>query len=303
MSEFVGRWTSTQKIKAHLQVSEVDPPSVFDEPVLLDSLSPGQLKHQNITDGSEVVKLRGTDIPVYTTKILVGTIAQLLAPFVVPGYKGSVFAGSDAMMTISYVENKDFVVNYAAGTIKRASVGSAIASGSTVHIWYIPYTVMVKNIDYAIDYDNGQIVRIAGTAIPDYATVAVDYAHSGSTITDAMIEEAIIEAEDFMVDRMSSPEATADAGLTTAATYYALAVIALSQASKELRTRSSDANDLSKEWLNIKNAYLERASMTFKKYAKTIDLSMGGSVISNRYSKGRSLSRTLPSISVASRGR
>lgn len=303
MSNYIGRWTDSDKIKAHLQSSEIERPTIYDEQLILDSLSPGQLDHNNITDDSEVVKIRTTDILTHTTKILVGTVAQLLSQYIVPGFKGSVFAGSDAIMTVSYVEGKDFVVDYTTGLVKRASTGSAITSGSTVHFWYIPYTIMTKNVDYSIDYDQGQISRIAGTSIPDGAVVAVDYSHSQSTITDALIKEAIIEAEDFMYDRMTSPEASVDAGLSTSATYYTLSVIALSQSLKELKRQSSDSDSIAKQWIALQETYVLRAASVFKKYSKTIDLNLGGSVINNRYPRSREVSRTNPSITATTRYR
>jgi hypothetical protein len=297
MSKFVGKYTDSDNIKAHLQSSEVEIPNVIDSKLELTGLDDCQLPNNNITGASEVVKIIRSETLLNATALLVGTIPVAVTPYLV---RGSIHV-TDTTGATYYVENRDFIIDYATGTIERASTGSTIPSGSTVIVWRLAYDVLIRNTDYRISYDAGTIARIAGTSIPDGATVYVDYSHGQSTITDDLIKRAIIEAEEFMSDKMSNTAATGE-GLTMAANYYALSIIALSQAAKELKSRSNNSDDLAKVWNTLQESYLSRAIVAFKPFANTGDLNPGG-VMQNRYSRERSISRTSPSVTPGYRSR
>lgn len=100
-----------------------------------------------------------------------------------------------------YIEGTDYVVDYEQGKVKRVS-GTAIPDGGTVYVWYFYYTVHVRDADYQIDYNAGKLNRTAASAIADGSTVYVDYTTSAGTVTDDLINEAITEAEDKILARL-----------------------------------------------------------------------------------------------------
>jgi hypothetical protein len=100
-----------------------------------------------------------------------------------------------------YVEGTDYVMDYEQGKLKRVS-GTAIPDGGTVYVWYFYYTVHVKDTDYQMDYNAGKLNRTAAGAIADGSTVYVDYTTSAGTVTDDLINEAITEAEDKILARL-----------------------------------------------------------------------------------------------------
>ncbi|HEX7344266.1 MAG TPA: hypothetical protein VF398_08375 [bacterium] len=100
-----------------------------------------------------------------------------------------------------YVEGTDYVMDYEQGKVKRVA-GTAIPDGGTVYIWYFYYTVHVRDTDYQIDYNSGKLNRTAASAVADGSTVYVDYTTSAGTVTDDLINEAITEAEDKILARL-----------------------------------------------------------------------------------------------------
>lgn len=298
--KYCGKWTDSDVIKAHLQGLDVTIPDVFDCRVILNGLNESQLPGTNIGENSEVVKIQRTETPDVTTIILTGSVETVVYPFLV---KDELVVASDAIMTTVYVENRDYIVDYTSGTIRRASTGSTIVSGASVYVWYVAYEVTMKDIDYRVNYDDGTIRRIGGTTIPEGAEVFVDYRTGTETVTDALIERAIIEAETFMYDRLDNPEVIENASIVSAANYYALAIICLSMAIKELKTRTATADTLSKQWRDLADLYQAKGNDAFRAHAiKGVALEAGGA-IQNRAVKERTRIKTSPTLTGGTRTR
>lgn len=109
-----------------------------------------------------------------------------------------------------YIEGTDYVLDYEEGKLKRVT-GTAIPDGGTVYVWYFYYTVQVKDTDYQIDYSAGKLNRTANGAIADGSTVYVDYTTSAGTVTDDLINEAITEAEDKILARLKDKYSSSSA--------------------------------------------------------------------------------------------
>jgi len=100
-----------------------------------------------------------------------------------------------------YIEGTDYVMDYEQGKIKRVA-GTAIPDGGSVYVWYFYYTIQVRDTDYQMDYNAGKLNRTAISAIADSSTVYADYTTSAGTVTDDLINEAITEAEDKILARL-----------------------------------------------------------------------------------------------------
>jgi len=109
---------------------------------------------------------------------------------------------ADLALDTVYVEGTDYVMDYEEGKLKRVA-GTAIPDGGTVYIWYFYFTVHTRDTDYQINYNAGKLNRIDGGGIADGSTVYVDYSTSAGTVTDDLINEAITEAEDKILVRLA----------------------------------------------------------------------------------------------------
>jgi hypothetical protein len=302
-------WTSLAIVKKHLQSSLVPPPDVFDEEVILVGTDDSQLLNTNIDVASESLKILQVLDDVVEIMTLVANIPAL---FTYPRIKRDSLSCEKSAPgpTVFYVPEADFVLEQGRtgfpASIARASIGSSMPDPETVRVFYLPYTVLTPVNDYIIDYDNGLLRRAAGTTIPDGAHVFIDYSHAMASITDTLISEAILEAEAFMLDKSPSlnPLSTAQ-NLISAATYYALSIICLSQAGKLMTsTKTSDTDNIAEQWMALHKQYGAVAAQYFSKSVKCplIDLYPGG-VINNRYTSTRTHEIQIPSISVATRRR
>jgi hypothetical protein len=176
--------------------------------------------------------------------------SQLAHANIVPD---SVVVALDETLRQMYVAEKDYIIDAEQGRIRRTST-SSIPTLTTVMVYYLYCTLFQKTEDYTIDYDSGTIARVAKGTIPDGATVLVDYDVAAATTSDALIDQAIIEAEDKILAHLSSdygPSST-DQGLETGATELALALITEAKAMEALTNITlSNPNNRAAEWLNL----------------------------------------------------
>jgi hypothetical protein len=209
------------------------------------------------------------------------------------------------MLGTIYTENVDYVVDYFNGTLERTTVGSSIVSGSTVFIWYVPFTVLTSGNDYNINYTEGTITRRAGTIIPNKGTIYCDYSHSQLSVTDALIEECASEAEALIASNLNPAYSTSstDAGLRAGSTQLALHLIMLSLAQRELRVAAhANSDDIAAQFISLANTYLGVANQHLSPFIKQLFLYSGG-VIENRYATSRNRSMSSPTVTVTRRRR
>lgn len=296
--------TSLSTIKQIIQSVEVPNPSIFNERVSFSLYEKSSLPHTNIDADSESVKIirHGTPYADSGNPITLNAGVAVSLDYQKISWN-SVVVASDAILSTVYVENDDYVIDYSSGTIERASVGSSIADGGAVYVWYTPFTVLVNGDDYNIDYSFGTINRRAGTSIPDGATAFVDYSFAAASITDDAIEECISQAEAYIEPRLKtnySLEST-DEGLKSAATYFSLYLLSLSQSFKSLRELKVDnADDIARRWNDLSDKYLAVANSHFSKYFHVSSLS-GGGLIQNRYVTHRKRIKYSPSVNPTQR--
>jgi len=266
-------WTSSTIIKKHLQDCGIEVGSVTDEYHVLNGTVVEQLGHAYITTDSETVKTIDSATPYYdgSNKLSGTSWKSLDHAHLVPG---SFVAASNTLLSTIYVEGVDFVVDYAAGKIKRVT-GTSIPDEGTVYVWYQFYTVQARGTDYSIDYEAGTVVRLAGSGIADGSQVWVDYKISAVTLTDNLISQAIVEAEGKILDRLSSSYSggSTDQGLKTGATELALSIISREMAAEAMRKyASSRAASVADQWRKLCASFEEQAWKTLSKFLASCEL-------------------------------
>ena len=288
-------YTDREILKKHLQNDLPAIPNVLDEPAQVVLFAATQLSHTNIDSGSERVKILRQVIPTGpVTLTLSGTAPSATGDTYL--VRNSVMVTSDISGLVALIENKDYIVDYELGTIERASLDSDIDDGDTVFVWYLKFTVLTGGSDYNIDLDEGTLTRRAGSSIPDSATLFVDYSHSQQTVSDELIDEAILEAEGFMEQNTKTHAPTdTDQALKASANYFALSIICLSQAGKELRTARDDSSDIAKEWYLLGQKYLSLAASYFSPFTRLLELYAGG-LIKNRSVIQRTSTMVSPTV-------
>ncbi len=247
--------------------SDIAAASMENEQHTLWSTDAVQLNSAVITEDSEKVKTIDLSAPYEAGgKILNGTSWRSLDhEEIVPN---SVVVADDALRSTVYTEGEDYVIDYDQGKIRRIA-GGAIGDGATVYIWYLYYTVHTCDTDYTIDYDAGTLVRIGAGNIADGGIVYVDYTTTASSVPDALIEEAITEAEDKIVARLSDgySASSTDQGLKTGATELAIAIVANAKAMNIMnRLQSSDSDDMARQWREMSHRYENQAWKTLSRF-------------------------------------
>lgn len=278
-------WTSQTTIKKHIQNVTPPLPNVLNERIVLSGNNNSQLAHTNIDTGTEKVKICELSTPHADTGnpiTLNGTTQVVLQkPLLL---WDSVVIAADAGLSTIYVEGTDYIIDYTNGKIRRTSGGS-IADGGTVHAWYLYFRKFISITDYTLTEASGLIKRSALGNIEDGATVFVDYSHSQTTVTDDIIDQAILEAEAWMVERLSSEysASSSDQGLKSAATYFSLVIICLSQSFKETIAGRDDSDNLAKRWTELAEKYDHTGVLYFQKFSRAVSVNSGG-LIQNRNS-------------------
>jgi len=260
-------WTDSTTIKKHLMQSGITVGEISNEEHTLRGEDSVQLGNALITETSEEVKTIDLSEPYDEggVVLIAYTPASLDHSDLV---ENSVVVADDIHRSEVYIEGTDYVIDYELGKIRRVP-GSSISSGATAYIWYLYFTVHVRDTDYTIDYEAGTIARIDGGGIADSGIVYVDYETSATTVSDSLIAEAITEAEDKILARLSSEYSgsSTDQGLRTGATELSLAIICNAKSMDIMnKTLSPAADDMAKQWRMASLRYEEQAWRTLSRF-------------------------------------
>ena len=263
-------WTTTTIVKKHLQDTGVSIDSVVDEHHILTDEDSEQLAHAYITDHSEKVKTIDSNSPYSQGSVKISGTSWKSLDFeqIVPG---TMVVADDTFLTTIYIEGVDYTIDYPNGKIRR-DTGGGIGDGGTVYIWYQYYTVHTKDTDYTITEETGTIARIDGGGIANGSRVWVDYELDVGSVADSLIEQAIVEAEDKILTRLSSDYSgsSTDQGLKTGATELTLSVVTREMAAEAMRTYpSSKAAALSEQWRKLSIRFEQQAWKTLSMFLAT----------------------------------
>lgn len=255
-------FTSPDLVRAHIANANFGDADVRNAPLILSGTSPSALPHAGLKDGSVTVKAQRSNDPVRLNETLgdgwiILSHAQLI--------EDSVVVASDSSLSTIYIENLDYIVDYAGGRIKRIDTGT-IFDGQTVVVWYAHYHVYTEGDDFTISLASGQITRRSNGDIADGQQVLVDYTVALGAVSDDLIEQAIAESGEAVLTLVSESHHDSPApGLVIGATHMAVAQLARMRAASVLADttiNSSIARAASQTWLEIAAQY-DRSAHTF----------------------------------------
>jgi len=262
-------YTSPKLVRAHLSGLRATDLPVSDVPVVLNGADPVQLPHVGLVESSVAVKALQSSAPEMEEIALTVEWVSLTYTNIVAR---SVVVGSDSSLTTVYVENTDYIVDYAGGRIRRLPEGS-IFVGGTVSVFYDAYRIYIKGDDYTIDALNGLISRNPAGAITDGQTVLVDYMVGLGTISDAVIENAIVEIDDAVVTMLDPAYYDQPTpGIVIGETHWVVAAVCRMQAAATLTESDAlivGAHNLARIWLDLADRYEQSGRERLSQFAKS----------------------------------
>jgi len=240
-------YTSTDQVRRHLLtpgpladtaieqaivLTDTDWVTFYTGPVLGDSL--------------HVYRRREAAPTRLTTKLTNGTVVLPVTALM----PDSVHIANNSSLAEEYIENDDFVVDYATATISRKSNGQ-LTENHAVTIWYRVRTEYQVDEDYQVEWETGRVRRLAGGAIGSGETVTVRYQPQAAVFPDDIVAQATAEANQFIAATIDpNRDFGANPHLALAATYHAVAIICHIVATRDLISRTA-SGALASAWLAL----------------------------------------------------
>jgi hypothetical protein len=264
-------FTNIDLVKKHIGEQELGSVSKKNAACQLTGETYFQLPHIMLQTDSEKVKAKEQNVPIQETVSFSSSDTMLLShQELIPD---TVVVANDSSLGEIYAENIDYTIDYENGKITRIPSG-AIPAAVSVVIWYFYYRVYSKDIDYQIDYAKGQIRRISSGEIEDGQWVLVDYTVEYSLINDEVIENAIKEANDQILQYIDATYSNStDQALVTAETYLAVSILtnikAMEAINQPVGTGSfGQAHSISLAWAKMSGVYQGQAYEMLKQFRK-----------------------------------
>ncbi len=264
-------FTNIDLVKRHILEHELGTVSKENVACRLEGETPFQLPHVLLLPGSEKVKAKEQNVPTCETISFASFDTVQLAHQEL--IFDTVVVANDSSLGEIYVENVDYSIDYDSGTITRISTGS-IPTASSVVIWYLYFRIYTKDTDYQIDYVKGQIKRLASGDIEDGQWVLVDYTVEFALLSDKVIENAIKEANDQILQYIDSSYANStDQSLVTAETYLTVSILCNIKAMEAMTQNivsgtGWQAHSLSLAWSKMSGTYRDQAYGLLKRFRK-----------------------------------
>ncbi len=180
---------------------------------------------------------------------------------------------NDSSLGRIFAENGDYSIDYENGKITRI-LGGSIPAGSSVVIWNFYFRIYIKDTDYQIDYTKGLIKRRSSGAIEDGQWVLVDYTAEFSILSDDVIENAIKEANDHILQYIDSSYAdSTELSLQTAESYLAVSILCNIKAMEVMALpagtgTSGQVHSISLAWAKMSGVYHDQAYELLKRFGK-----------------------------------
>lgn len=247
-------YTSVDMVRRYLSDSAYPGPAVTDQRLVLEGVEYISFCNGPVDGDSVVVKsIRQTRPGRVAVSVGEGSVSFHDGPLV----PGTVVVASDTSLGTVYVENVDYIVDYAAGYLHLHPEGT-IAPSAEVVVWYLPFTVFDEGVDYSLDSLKGCLRRFSDGAVADGEAVLLDYSSTQVSWDDELIAAAVAEANGT-IEREIDPSGDfgADPGLQAAATYRALAIVGRAAGMRALTVQSDDG--VAVAWLKLVDAFSERA--------------------------------------------
>lgn len=264
-------FTNIDLVKKHILEHELGTVSKENVACRLVGEAPFQLPHMLLVAGSEQVKAKEQNVPLSETVSFASSdTVQLAHQELIPD---TVVVAKDSSLGQIYSENVDYSIQYDDGRLTRIPSGS-IPEASSAVIWYLCFRVYAGDTDYEIDYGKGHIKRISSGDIEDGQWVLVDYRVEFALLSDEVVENAIKEANQQILDYIDSSYAnSADSSLVTAETYLAVSVLCNVKAMEAMTQNLASgtgwqAHSLSLAWSKMSGVYRSQAYELLKKFRK-----------------------------------
>lgn len=235
---------------------------IHDQMVVFSSDEPIPFYGGSVVSDAIVVKsLRNTSVDRVSIAIQSGRTALPSSPLV----RGSVVVASDSSLGHVYVENLDYVVDYDSGELILKPSGD-ISIGSTVTVWYQPFTVYANGSDYFADVDRGKLKRLTSGDILLGEAVFIDYQPVYTGYDDEIVEGAVLQANSVTQQEVDPDrQFGADPVLQAAATYRALRIICHASAVRQLSSGQGDSSSAS-AWIKLAVAFDETAGKLIRAF-------------------------------------
>jgi hypothetical protein len=265
-------FTNIDLVKRHIREHALGKANIENISCHLLGQTPFKLPHTDLLPNSEKVKGKEQSVPIQEQLSFSSSDVVSLSHQEV--IEDTVVVAKDSSLGKIYVENIDYSIDYDNGTITRSPSGS-IPQGSEVVVWYLYFRVYAKDTDYHIDYEKGQITRMVSGAIEDGQRVLADYTAEFGLLSDEVIANAIVEANDKILKVIDPSFVNSiDQSLVTAETYLTVSILCnikalevMTQTAPALNAASA-ARSLSLAWANMSSVYRERAFDLLKGFSK-----------------------------------
>ncbi len=182
-----------------------------------------------------------------------------------PLVRGSVVVASDSSLGSLYTENVDYIVDYTEGDV-LIKEGGSLALGQTVTVWYVAYITYQEGSDYLLDATNGRLKRTAGGDIAVGETVWLDYQPVYASIDEELLTKAVTEANG-LIEREVDPDGQfgADPTLQASATYRALEIVCHAAAARELSSLRGE-DRTALAWIRLAEKYAARSERLLRSF-------------------------------------
>ncbi len=249
-------YTNVDLIRHHLVAAYPVRDRVFDQSLVFDSSDYITFAGGAVETASFLVKSVQSHEPTRVAVTLNDTTVVLTSSPIVPG---SVVVASDSSLGTVYVENVDFVINYAEGELTIKS-GGDLSVSMTVTVWFVAFSLYSNSTDYQFQADRGEIKRLAGGDIVAGETVYLDYSPEHQSYNEQVLTNAVAEANGT-IEREVDPDGQfgADSTLQAAATYRALEIVCRTSAARELSGRSGQDRP-ALVWMQLADAFADRSA-------------------------------------------
>lgn len=260
-------YTNVELVRHYLTAAFPTQERIYDQPVILEDSDYVTFFNGAVEQSSLMAKSLQSNEPTRVTVTLSsGTTSLASSPLV----RGSVVVASNSSLGSVYIENVDYIIDYALADLIIKG-GGALSTGQTVTVWYQNYFAYTAGSDYQVDADRGRAKRLSGGDIASGETVYLDYSAVYKSFNEEILNNAVLEANG-LIEKEVDPDGQfgADPVLQACATYRALEIICRASAARELSSlRGEDRTAVA--WMKLAETYAARSDQLLRSFRPPFD--------------------------------
>jgi len=254
-------YTTVELVRHHLVSDSPVQDAIYDQPLIFAGDEPIRFYGAAISDEDLRVKSRRSTAPARES-ITINSTTTLASSNLVPG---SVVVASDSSLGRRYVEGLDYVVDLVQGSL-TVKDGGILEVGQAATIWYSPYFVYTRGVDFEVEVDWGQIRRLTFGSIAPGERVFLDYRPASLRFDDISLNHAVNLANGMVATEIGSEsDFGADPALQAAATYVAMEIVCHSAASRQLSINPENDRSAS-TWMKLGERFSSRAESLLRAF-------------------------------------